>query len=260
MEKYLIIIIIIIVIYQLCCNCIQTDVKETFTNSQSVTGIDDNNAINTLAALAKDLQSPAGVTIPGNLNLKNKVVLVADDNVLRLKTPDLSSNSSLNVKDLKVDGVSNLTPKGVIIAWMYTNENIAENGKEIIPPPTWALCDGTKGTPDLRGRFILGAGVGGKGSANPNAIALTERVFGTYGGFERVKLDITEIPPHSHHFADNAPAGYGSWGDHGRRSNGIRDWQHIGSNTHNAGGAADGQAAYHENMPPFYVLAYIMKL
>jgi microcystin-dependent protein len=255
MEKYLIIIIIIIVIYQLCCNCIQTDVKETFTNSQSVTGIDDNNAINTLAALAKDLQSPAGVTIPGNLNLKNKVVLVADDNVLRLKTPDLSSNSSLNVKNLQVDGVSNLTPKGVITAWMYTNENIAENGKEIIPPPTWALCDGTKGTPDLRGRFILGAGVGGKGSDNPNAIALTERVFGTYGGVETVTLSDAQMPYHNHGYNDqgqsSASCSY-SMGGRGCAVNGVGDtWR----GTDHRGGNQP-----HENMPPFYVLAYIMKL
>lgn len=27
-------------------------------------------------------------------------------------------------------------------------------------PPGWALCDGTNGTPDLRDKFITGAGVG----------------------------------------------------------------------------------------------------
>lgn len=244
MEKYLIIIIIIIVIYQLCCNCIQTDVKETFTNSQSVTGIDDNNAINTLAALAKDLQSPAGVTIPGNLNLKNKVVLVADDNVLRLKTPDLSSNSSLNVKDLQVDGVSNLTPKGGIIAWKPTTTNVV--GGVLIPPPTWALCDGSNGTPDLRGRFILGSGQG---------VGLKNRIQDTMDGNETVRLEIDHLPPHNHIFTDNAPAGYGSWGDHGRRSSGIANYQLIPTHTHNVGGHQP-----HDNMPPFYVLAYIMKL
>jgi hypothetical protein len=245
MEKYLIIIIIIIVIYQLCCNCIQTDVKETFTNSQSVTGIDDNNAINTLAALAKDLQTPDRVTIPGNLNLKNKVVLVADDNVLRLKTPDLSSNSSLNVKNLQVDGTSNLRPKGVINAWMYTNENIV--GNVVIPPPTWALCDGSNGTPDLRGRFILGGGQG---------VGLTNRLVNTSGGVETVTLTDAQMPYHNHGYNDqgqsSATCSLHHGGGNGCAVTGVGDtWR----GTDHRGGNQP-----HENMPPFYVLAYIMKL
>jgi microcystin-dependent protein len=235
MEKYLIIIIIIIVIYQLCCSCIQIDVKETFSNSQSVTGIDDNNAINTLAALAKDLQSPAGVTIPGNLN-----------------ATILKVSNNLTVKDLQVDGVSNLTPKGGIIAWKPLPANIV--GGVLIPPPTWALCDGQNGTPDLRGRFILG---NGQGDSHVKGVNLTNRALDTVGGFETVKLDITEIPPHSHGYIRRT---VGATTPHGNSYEVARsDWE-TWQSTGNAGGAADGQAARHENMPPFYVLAYIMKL
>jgi len=244
MEKYLIILLIMVINIVCCCSLYSQNKNiQTFTNTTS-SSIDDSNAIRTLAALAKDLQKPAGITIPGNLNLKNKVVLVADDNVLRLKTPDLSSNSSLNVKDLQVDGVSNLTPKGGIIAWKPLPANIV--GGVLIPPPTWALCDGSNGTPDLRGRFILGAGQG---------VGLINRLVDASGGLEQVTLTVAQMPAHSHHFADNAPAGYGSWGDHGRRSSGIENWQHIPTNTHNT-----GENQSHENMPPFYVLAYIMKL
>lgn len=225
MEKYLIIIIIIIVIYQLCCNCIQTDVKETFTNSQSVTGIDDNNAINTLAALAKDLQSPAGVTIPGYLN-----------------ATDLNVSNKLTVKDLQVDGVSNLTPKGGIIAWKPTIANI-EN-KVLIPPPTWALCDGSNGTPDLRGRFILGSGHGA---------GLINRVLDTSGGFETVTLTEAQMPAHTHAYS------YSDFNDGrvsgGNNANILYDGHVRWNNTNPVGGNQP-----HENMPPFYVLAYIMKL
>ena len=229
MEKYLIIIIIFIVIYQVCCNCIQTDVKETFTNSQSVTGIDDNNAINTLAALAKDLQSPAGVTIPGYLN-----------------ATDLKVSNNLTVKDLQVDGVSNLTPKGGIIAWKPTTANVVNN--VLIPPPTWALCDGSNGTPDLRGRFILGGGQG---------VGLINRLFDTSGGFETVILSDAQMPYHNHGYNDqvqsSASCNYNvGVGNKGCAVNGMGDtWR----GTDHRGGNQP-----HENMPPFYVLAYIMKL
>jgi len=40
-------------------------------------------------------------------------------------------------------------PKGGIIMWSGSIVNIPEG---------WTLCDGTKGTPDLRDRFVIGAG------------------------------------------------------------------------------------------------------
>jgi len=217
MEKYLIflsIIVIIIVIYCLFCN--QIDTKDTFTTvSQSVTGIDDNNAIATLAALAKDLQTTTGVTMPGNLT----------------------------VKDLQVNGVSNLTPKGGIIAWKFSSTNIV-NGV-VIPPPTWALCDGQNGTPDLRGRFILGGGQG---------VGLTNRLADSSGGAETVTLTVAQIPSHTHNywtrdFEDRTVQ------DSRDRVAGLQKGFWTIKTSEPTGG---GQS--HENMPPFYVLAYIMKL
>lgn len=40
-------------------------------------------------------------------------------------------------------------PKGAVIMW---------SGEDV--PAGWGLCDGTNGSPDLRGRFVLGAGQG----------------------------------------------------------------------------------------------------
>ena len=44
--------------------------------------------------------------------------------------------------------VAGAIPAGVIVGWSGTVGSI---------PPGWQLCDGTKGTPDLRGQFIRGA-------------------------------------------------------------------------------------------------------
>lgn len=38
-------------------------------------------------------------------------------------------------------------PRGAILIWAGQKSDI---------PPGWALCDGTNGTPDLRGRFVVG--------------------------------------------------------------------------------------------------------
>jgi hypothetical protein len=66
-------------------------------------------------------------------------------------------------------------PSGVITMW---------SGSVVSIPSGWLLCDGTNGTPDLRDRFIVGAG-------------------GTYtvndtGGADSVQLSGSEMPSHSH--------------------------------------------------------------
>jgi hypothetical protein len=53
----------------------------------------------------------------------------------------------------------------MIIAWFGSSNNI---------PKDWALCDGTKGTPDLRNRFIIGQS--------------QEIPFNTIGGNSSIKL------------------------------------------------------------------------
>jgi hypothetical protein len=74
-------------------------------------------------------------------------------------------------------------PHGVILAW-YSKEGAIPSG--------WAICDGTNGTPDLRGRFLRGvasmAEVGGKGGL--------DRVLDGSTGDHSITLE--EMPSHSH--------------------------------------------------------------
>lgn len=67
------------------------------------------------------------------------------------------------------------TPIGGIIMWHGSAANIPEG---------WALCDGQNGTPDLRGRFVVGAG----GTHSPN----------TSGGSDSVTLSVSNLPVHDH--------------------------------------------------------------
>ena len=166
---------------------------------------------------------------------------------------DLTKQGSLSVKGgLKLEGPFNLLPKGCIIAW---------NGKTA--PAGWAMCNGKNGTPDLRGRFIYGYGSG------------LGKTFNKRGGSETHKLSINEIPSHNHSMKDAGNHHHymgGPNGSAGGRKNAWVDfggWHHgrnVGNrNTHNAGNHKHhinntGGSKSHNNMPPYHVLSYIMKL
>jgi microcystin-dependent protein len=232
MEKYLIIlsiIIIIIVFYYLYCN--QKDNKQTFINSSATC----NNDMSTLINLAKELQSPTGILIPNDLVLRFRHVFSSgDDDWLRLKSfANSTEHANMAVRNLNVDGSFNLLPRGMITLW---NKNVAPFG--------WAFCDGTRGTPDLRGRFILGQGTG------PN---LTSRSLGEINGYESKILTIDEMPNHSHIIYELT-----AWWP-GATSTRDADEDAITNMTTVNTGSAGGSASF-DKMPPFYVLAYIMKL
>ncbi len=128
----------------------------------------------------------------------------------------------------------NGVPKGGIIMWSGAVNQI---------PAGWALCDGTNGTPDLRDRFVVGAG-------NSYAVAAT-------GGEATHTLTVNEMPSHNHG---------GTTGDYPmvrlgqKASSGNDEPVASQSNNHNHSIPLQGGGAAHENRPPYYALAFIMKL
>jgi hypothetical protein len=64
----------IIIIYQIyLMNCRFNSIEGFEGSAQSVGGVDDTNAINTLAQIAKNLMA-GGVTVPGNMNIQGDLV------------------------------------------------------------------------------------------------------------------------------------------------------------------------------------------
>jgi hypothetical protein len=70
-------------------------------------------------------------------------------------------------------------PSGVIVMWSGTLANI---------PSGWALCDGTNGTPDLRDKFVMGVSAGqdpgttGGSTTHSHSLTNTEVFFGPSSG------------------------------------------------------------------------------
>lgn len=165
---------------------------------------------------------------------------------------------------------SSLTTKGMVIAWSGTE-----------PPKGWALCDGQKigdfQTPDLRGRFIrmfsdnlpgeksfadyvvqlpmnsksVDNRLLGTSTTNINSLVFKMKI-GEYGGTDHQQLSILEMPQHTHGMkANNA-----CFKDGGCDSRMTLDNNGPLKIQTEINGGASG----HNNIPPFYVLAYIIKL
>ena len=103
----------------------------------------------------------------------------------------------------------------------------------------FALCNGNNGTPDLSGKFITGLGTGDYDT------------IGNTGGEEEHTLTLAEIPSHNHNLLPDSDgsSGDGSTATRGAATNDAT----LGSGLAGGGGA-------HENRPPYYVLAYVMKV
>ena len=131
-----------------------------------------------------------------------------------------------------------IVPVGGIIMW---------SGTEI--PDNYHLCDGTNGTPDLSGKFVVG-----KGGAPFDKLGAT-------GGSSEVTLTLKHLPEHKHkiNFASY------KWGDNAD----LRPFPTNASRTTST--ENEVQDVYTQptgeanptpinTLPPYYVLAYIMRI
>ncbi len=145
--------------------------------------------------------------------------------------------------------------RGMIVAYSGTVSNGHPVDEDNIEIADWHVCDGTNGTPDLRGRFILGES--------------TIHKRGTTGGEETHMLSVEEMPSHMHvspwgdQFSKDKANDYG-WKELGFTI-GDYNLNHKGANSADADNPlvntrATGGSKAHNNMPPYYVLTYIMKL
>ena len=195
-----------------------------------------NNAIRQLMADLKDQQSGAdgdNFTVGGNLTVAGTSAFTGVATFT--STPVFPSTVYL-------------VPSGVIVMWSGSIASI---------PSGWLLCDGTGGTPNLRDKFIVGAGstyavaaIGG--SANAITVAHTHTATVTDAGHVHQQQTVFTVGGSS---SLKAPSDGGN--DNLLGASGYNTLSAVtGISVSNSSTGVSGTNA---NLPPYYALAYIMK-
>ena len=205
-----------------------------------------NDSIREMMSQIKDWQSGSSgddYTITGNLGVNGTLTI---------------NGSSGTSGQVLVSQGSGEVPKwgdafvsGMIMLWSGATNEV---------PSGWALCNGSNGTPDLRDRFVVGAGT-------------THAVNATGGSANSV------VVSHNHSASTNT-VGNHTHGSVTKNSlkgpgDGVK-WfkaQYYGESVMNSGSTGGGGSHAHsvtvnskgesgtnKNLPPYYALAYIMKV
>lgn len=177
--------------------------------------------------------------------------------------------------DILAGGKVDISGATQIYGVLNVDNNITQYGYTFLPkfavimwgasvgaiPLGWLLCDGQTTivngvpvtAPDLRGRFVLSYGQGPLNFANTTV--------GATGGEQNHTLTLTEMPSHNHTSSANLPtsglvqrtgANTGVAFDSSANELDLINAAALTIDNTGGGGA-------HNNMPPYYVLCYIMK-
>jgi hypothetical protein len=214
----------------------------------------------TVTALAGDSTvtvaqlSASTATLASSLTTLSNTVSALDQRV------NTNYNSTTNLISASTSSaIRYAVPIGIVSLWYGTIGNI---------PSGWALCDGQNGTPDLRNKFVIGAGDtysvnATGGSANANVVAHSHQATTTINdpGHTHENGIYTQLlrPPYEGSLTGNdtinsgieLPVGSPDAGRMLSTSTGIQVSVSV---------ASTGTSGANANLPPYYALCYIMKV
>ena len=192
-----------------------------------------------------------GVAVAGALTVADTAAVTG---ILTAPTAALGTNTTQAATTAFVQAaMSALLPSGVITMW---------SGSIVSIPTGWLLCNGSSGTPDLRDRFIVGAGstyapAATGGSANAVVVSHTHTGTTVSAGTHQHSLQFAASS------ADDGPTS-----PNGTRTDGngvvtTMNGNHLalsaGAHTHTLTTDSSGVSGTNANLPPYYALAYVMK-
>lgn len=204
------------------------------TGALKLGGYEARKFVNAISSTA-----PSADAIPTEMAVR-EYVTQQTSSIKLSPTDDIKTGKDTDVTTRKAvkTFVDSAIPLGAILMW---------SGSDI--PTGWALCDGTNGTPNLTDRFVLG-----KSATRP---------IGMKDGAETVTLSLDEIPSHTHSASLELKVREGavnsSAKEYGIQKDNVSDTSRDATITRSPtiGSAGGGKA--HNNMPPYYVLAFIMR-
>jgi len=188
--------------------------------NKKVKGVEIDNEFN---AIANAVSTKADTNSPTFTGTPSAPTAVAGTNTTQIATTAFVTANSV--------------PSGAILLWSGSVASI---------PTGFVICDGTNSTPDLRNRFVVGAGD-------------TYSVDDTGGSADAVVVSHTHTvtdPGHNHTVPNS-----------GSQNNSFDSGTTVGNDTQGTSGTATtgisiasaGESGTNKNLPPYYALAYIMK-
>lgn len=223
--------------------------------------------LGTDAKLPEELWLQSGYSYKYVLKDENEVIVNTYDNIAGILT--------------QIPTTSPAVPSGCILVWSGAVGSI---------PSGFVICDGTNGTPDLRDRFVIGAGLSYSvgqtgGSADTVLIAHTHTYTGVTGGTSNGHTHGISDPGHQHNYrvdangancafvSNQGNVGGSTLGEGTGPANSISSSTQSSTtgitgtggqsadHTHSFSGttASSGTSGSGTNIPPYYALAFIMK-
>jgi len=188
--------------------------------NKKVKGVEIDNEFN---AIANAVSTKADTNSPTFTGTPSAPTAVAGTNTTQLATTAFVTANSV--------------PSGAILLWSGSVASI---------PTGFVICDGNNSTPDLRNRFVVGAGD-------------TYSVDDTGGSADAVVVSHTHTvtdPGHNHSVPNS-----------GSQNNSFDSGTTVGNDVTGTSGTATtgisidsaGESGTNKNLPPYYALAYIMK-